>query len=57
MVPNTNSKCLACSSRVGLVHQNIIKENKYKLPQIGLENKVHKPWESGWGISETKRHY
>lgn len=39
------------------VYQNIIKEDKDKLPQVGLENMVHEILEGRGSIGEAKWHY
>ena len=42
--------------QIRTIYKNIIKENKDKVSQVRFEDRVHEALESGWGISESKRH-
>jgi len=44
------------SIKIGAIDEDVIKENKYELPQVRAKNVVHPGLKSGRGISEPKGH-
>ena len=42
--------------RASIIYQDIIKENKHKLPQVRFEHHVHQSVESGKGIGKAEGH-
>ena len=54
---NTTIKCLRCSSKSWAIHQNVVDEHHYKLPQIWLKNPIHQRLKSRGSTGQTKWHY